>query len=82
MNYIRRKLEENFISQNGFAKILGIENDHLCKLLSGKHKPYRRTIKFLAEGLERLDGLNWRIHAQHINQEINGKPSLKVVGEE
>lgn len=82
MNYIRRILQENCISQNGFARILGIEKDHLSKLMNGKQRPYRRTVKFLAEGLERLDGLSWRIHARYINEELNGDRSLKIVGEE
>ena len=82
MNYIRKMLDENCISQNKFSKIIGIDQGSLSKLLRGKHKPTLETIKLIAMGLERLDQTPWKEHAANIKMELNGGITLRIVGEE
>jgi transcriptional regulator with XRE-family HTH domain len=82
MQYVRRVLQENFSSQVELANHLGIERSHLGKLINGKHTPTNKTIKFLAQGLSRVDGQDWKEHANNIKNEVEGLPSeLKIIGE-
>ena len=62
--YILSILDAHFLTQADLARILGIDRGHLGKLISGKHTPTLRTIKFIAQGLERVDGQPWRVHGQ------------------
>ena len=82
MNYVLRKLNENCISMNQFSKMTGLDRSGLFKLANGKHKPRLDTIKILALGLEKIDEISWKEHAANIQQEINGNPVLRIVGEE
>lgn len=66
MIYLRFILEDNFVSQNELSDLLGIERSHLGKLINGKHKSTLKTIKFLAQGLSKVDGQEWIIHAKKI----------------
>lgn len=81
MNYLHSILKQNWITKSEFAEILGIERSHCYKLTNGKRKSYMKTIKFLAEGLERIDGTPWQKHADNIYNEIYNIPvKLRVVG--
>lgn len=82
MNYVSRILNEYCISQRAFSQITKLDRSGLVRLFAGKHKPRLDTIKILAEGLSEIDGKDWKEHAANIKREINGKPSLRVVGEE
>ena len=81
MNYIRRILKQNFATQTELANHLGITRSHLGKLINGRQKMTDTTIKFLAEGLQRIDGQAWLIHANNIRDEENRTPAaLRVIG--
>lgn len=82
MIYVRRILNDNFVTQVDLAKHLGIDRSHLNKLINGNHKPTMKTIRFLGQGLERIDGQPWQLHAKHIRDEVEGgRPvTLRIVG--
>ena len=82
MNYIRKMLNENCISQNKFSKITGLNRSGLNQMLQGKHKPTLETIKIISMGLERLDQTPWKEHAANIKMELNEGITLRIVGEE
>lgn len=82
MNYVSRILNEYCISQTAFSQMTKLDRSGLVRLFAGKHKPRLDTIKILASGLSEIDGRDWKEHAANIKREINGRPSLKVVGEE
>jgi len=46
--------------------MLGIDRSYLYKLMKGQHRPTCRTIKLIAQGLQRLDSKDWREHAAMI----------------
>tara|TARA_R110002110_G_scaffold332075_2_gene543101 strand:- start:6 stop:251 length:246 start_codon:yes stop_codon:yes gene_type:complete len=70
MIYLRNFLEERFVTLTELSHHLGIDRSHLGKLINGKHKSRLSTIKFLAQGLSRVDGQEWIIHAQNIKKSI------------
>ena len=70
MNYIKTQLDKHFISNSEFSKLLGLDRSHLNKLMKGHHIPRRKTIRLIAQGLERLSGKNWQYHAREIIEEL------------
>lgn len=79
MNYIKRILSKHWIPMAEFAEILGVERSHCYKLL--KCKTYK-TIRLVSEGLERIDGTPWKVHADNIKAEQNANVTLRLVGGE
>ena len=81
MNYVRMILKQNFATQIELARHLGISRSHLGKLINGRQKMTVTTIKFLSQGLERIDGQTWLVHANHIRAEENKTPvTLQIIG--
>lgn len=70
MNYIKQRLKENFISRREFSQIIGLDHSHFNKLLNGKFDPMRKTIRLIAQGLQRLDKIDWKEHAKAIEKEL------------
>lgn len=70
MNYIRKMLNENYISIGEYSDIIGLDSGHVRRLLKGHHKPILKTLRLLSQGLARLDGQDWRYHAKNITKEL------------
>lgn len=70
MSYIMRMLDEHYISIGEYSDLVGLDVSHVRRLLKGNNKPIRRTLRLLSQGLERIDGKNWRQHAKIISEEL------------
>ena len=66
--YISQILDDNCCSHREFARVTGIDNSYISKLIKGRNKPLPHTLKILAQGLERLDGRDWKEHAKEMRQ--------------
>ena len=73
MNYIKTILKEHLMSNGEFCRLLGLDRSHLQKLMKGIHKPTMKTIRLLAQGLERVDKQDWKYHAREIIEELEEK---------
>ena len=80
MNYVKRVLYDNVITQAEFARQLGISRSHLGHFLNDGRKNTIITIKFLAYGLAKIDGQPWYIHAKNIRDEVHKRKfDLRVI---
>lgn len=66
--YLAECLEENCCSHREFGDITGIDHSYISKIIKGKNKPTLKTIKLIAQGLERLDGVEWKEHARRMRE--------------
>lgn len=70
MKYVKDKLVEYSFSVSEFGHLLGIDRSYLHKLLNKKHKPTPRTIRTIAQGLQRLDKQDWLVHVKNIKKDM------------
>jgi len=73
MIYVQIMIELHCLSINGFCKMSGLYRDHFYRLKNRQNKPSQRTIKILAQSLQRLDGIDWLQHAAAIKQEYQNE---------
>jgi len=49
---LRAKRTDRFMTQEEFAKFVGISSDHLCRIERNEHEPHFSTIKKIADRLD------------------------------